>query len=209
MSQVYLVYMHTAPNGKAYIGQTFDYQRRCCEHQKQNGCIAFARAILKYGWNNFKHEILKDNLTIDEANLWEQFYIKKFNTVKPNGYNLRDGGKNSRLHESSKKKIGDANRGRIQTKEHKEKNAKANTGKKHTIAHKDYMRNKMKDRKFSPETIEKMRLSAKKRSQDPNWRLKISKTFIQKGHVKTNTHLAAISKAAKERWKKFRENKNV
>jgi len=155
--------MHTAPSGKSYIGQTFDYQRRCWEHKKQQRCTAFARAIQKYGWDNFKHEILKDNLSLEEANIWEKFYIERFNTLKPNGYNIRTGGKNSRIHEETKIKIGNANRGRLQTKEHREKNGNANRGRKHTEAYKEYMRNKLKGRKYSAETIEKMRQAANAR----------------------------------------------
>ncbi len=59
MSQIYLVYMHISPNGKSYIGQTCDYQRRCSEHKRPSKSLAFYNAVKKYGWNNFKHEILK------------------------------------------------------------------------------------------------------------------------------------------------------
>jgi group I intron endonuclease len=194
----YLVYKHTAPNGKAYIGQTHDYQKRCREHKNKKGCIAFHRAIQKYGWNNFKHEILKDGLTIEEANHWEEFYIKRFNTIKPNGYNIRSGGNNSRLHESSKKKIGDANRGRIVSEETRKKLATFK-GKNHTESHKTYMSNKLKGRKFSPETIEKMRQAAIKRMSNPEYKAKCSKGFIKKDHIKTEAHRSAISKKAKER----------
>jgi len=209
MTQVeYLVYKHTAPNGKSYIGQTFNYQRRCQEHQKQNRCVAFSRAINKYGWNNFKHEILKDGLTLEEANFWEDFYIKKIDTIKPNGYNIRTGGNNSRLHESSKKKIGDANRGRIHSPEVRKKFASF-TGKKHSEEHKQYMKDKLKGRKYSSETINKMRQSQMQKMKNPEYKEKCSKGFFKRGHIKTDAHRAAISKAATERWQKFRENKNV
>jgi|SRR5579872_2931347 len=209
MSQVlYLVYKHTAPNGKSYIGQTFNYQRRCWEHQRPSKSRAFYNAIQKYGWNNFKHEILKDGLTLEEASFWEEFYIKYFNTIKPNGYNIRAGGNNSRVHEETKIKIGNANRGRIKSEEERKKLATWN-GKKHTQEQKDKIGKAHKGKIISKETKLKMKLAAKKRSQDPLWREKVSKTFIQKGHIKSDAHRAAISKAAKERWHKFRENKNV
>lgn len=195
MSQVvYLVYMHTAPNGKAYIGQTFDYQRRCWEHKKQKRCIAFSRAIQKYGWDNFKHEVLKDSLTLEEANIWEKFYIERFNTIKPNGYNIRTGGNNSRLHESSKIKIGNANRGRIVSDETRKKLATFK-GKKHSEEHKENMRAKMTGRKFSDETIQKMRDAAIKRNRNSEFRSRISKTLtgrkmlpsVKEALIKANT----------------------
>jgi predicted GIY-YIG superfamily endonuclease len=45
----YLIYKHTSPSSKSYIGQTKQYKRRCYEHQYYNGCIAFKNAIKKYG----------------------------------------------------------------------------------------------------------------------------------------------------------------
>jgi len=94
----YLIYCHISPSGKKYIGQTKNYNRRCIDHKyrKRKGCPAFFNAIQKYGWDSFTHIILKDNLTIDEANKLEEYFIKEYNTLAPNGYNLQTGGKNSK-----------------------------------------------------------------------------------------------------------------
>lgn len=94
----YLIYCHTSPSGKRYIGQTKNYNKRCLDHKcrKNKGCPAFFNAIQKYGWDSFKHEILKDNLTLHEANILEKYYIKDYNTLAPNGYNLQTGGYNSK-----------------------------------------------------------------------------------------------------------------
>lgn len=96
MSNIYLIYCHTSPTGKKYIGQTNNYNRRCREHKTSNRCPAFRNAIIKYGWDNFTHTILEDGLTLDEANILEEFYISKYNTLAPNGYNLQTGGSNSK-----------------------------------------------------------------------------------------------------------------
>lgn len=95
---IYLIYCHTSPSGKKYIGQTKNYNRRCVEHQyrKNKGCPAFFNAVQKYGWDSFTHMILRDNLTIEEANELEEYFIKEYNTLAPNGYNLQSGGKNSK-----------------------------------------------------------------------------------------------------------------
>src|SRR3972149_5087524 len=90
----YLIYKHTSPSGKAYIGQTNNLSMRNSNHRKKGGCRAFFSAINKYGWDNFKHEVLMENLTIDDANKYEIELIARNNTLHPNGYNLVTGGLN-------------------------------------------------------------------------------------------------------------------
>lgn len=91
----FLIYKHTSPIGKSYIGQTNNYKKRCSSHQiSKVSCRAFSNAIKKYGWDNFSHEILMEDLSVDQANYWECHYIKELNTVSPNGYNLTHGGAN-------------------------------------------------------------------------------------------------------------------
>jgi len=46
----------------------------------------FANAINKYGWDNFDHIILEENLLPEEAEKLEVEYIIKFNSIK-NGFN--------------------------------------------------------------------------------------------------------------------------
>jgi group I intron endonuclease len=90
----YCIYKHTSPSGKAYIGITNNYKRRCYAHKavKSNKCIRFSRAIEKHGWDSFKHEVLIDGLTLEQANRYEVFYISEHSTLSPNGYNLNTGG---------------------------------------------------------------------------------------------------------------------
>jgi group I intron endonuclease len=52
-----------------------------------------ARAIKKYGWDNFEHIIFAENLTVEEADKMEKLLIKFYNTQDPRyGYNISDGG---------------------------------------------------------------------------------------------------------------------
>ena len=89
------VYAHTnIINGKQYIGITAQDNP---EKRWRNGNGYkkgyFKNAIKKYGWDNFKHEILKDDIdSLEEANYYEHLYIMQNNTKVPNGYNLTDGG---------------------------------------------------------------------------------------------------------------------
>lgn len=92
MTKKFVIYCYTSPSGASYIGQTCDMKRRAKYHQLTNGCAAFSAAIAKYGFESFEHKILEENLTIEEANKKEIFWIQELNTLSPNGYNLVTGG---------------------------------------------------------------------------------------------------------------------
>lgn len=94
--RIYSVYIHVSPNYKIYVGMT---GREDINDRWQNGNgyannRYFYNAISKYGWDNFKHEILFDNLTFEEANLTEMFYISYYDTYNnpKKGYNQTRGG---------------------------------------------------------------------------------------------------------------------
>lgn len=111
----YTLYKHTAPNNKVYIGittQPVDRRWRKGEGYKDN--ILFYRAIKKYGWDTFKHEILFENISKDEAEEREIYLIKKYRSNDPRyGYNIENGGKTvGTLAESTKEKIRLANLGK-------------------------------------------------------------------------------------------------
>jgi len=94
----YSLYCHTnLINGKQYIGLTkrnpfIRWGIGGIHYRKQK---YFYKAIEKYGWNNFEHEILYTNLSRECASSLEKKLIKEFNTVKPSGYNLTLGGESS------------------------------------------------------------------------------------------------------------------
>lgn len=118
------VYMHKNKiNNKIYIGQTKDIQIRWSYNgEMYRGSIYFYRAIQKYGWNNFEHIILKENLTKEEADFWETYYIKFYNTMNSkNGYNLKSGGLNNQLSDISRKKISETKKNQYNNIEYKEK----------------------------------------------------------------------------------------
>jgi len=94
---IYSIYLHRAPNGKVYVGITRqNAERRWQSGKGYNTQKLFYRAIMKYGWESFTHEILESGLTEDEACEREQFYIKKYNSNDPQyGYNATQGGDTS------------------------------------------------------------------------------------------------------------------
>ena len=95
MSSEYKVYVHTNTiNGKRYFGLT----RQKTVKRWQNGggyknCTHFWRAIEKYGWASFSHEIVAEHLSEDEAKALERNLIVENKTYLPEyGYNISLGG---------------------------------------------------------------------------------------------------------------------
>lgn len=107
--------MHISPSGRKYIGitkQEPDQRWRNGKGYKNNPY--FERAIKKYGWENFEHIILFNNLTEDEANHLEELYIDLYDTTNPkNGYNLHTGGRHHSISESTREKFRQACKGRF------------------------------------------------------------------------------------------------
>lgn len=95
-------------NGKLYIGQTFDLEDRWKGHlKKSSNCRYLKHAFKKYGVDNFELKVVI--ICFDEdMNRYEIDYIRKYHTLVPNGYNLREGGNNGKHHEETKNKIRDA-----------------------------------------------------------------------------------------------------
>lgn len=98
---IYKVYKHTLPketsgrdNDKIYIGITCQKP----EHRWRNGDgynynPHFYNAIKKYGWENFKHEILFVNLSKEEAEQKEIELIAFYDSTNAElGFNIQSGG---------------------------------------------------------------------------------------------------------------------
>lgn len=94
----WIIYKHTFPNGKHYIGKTSQtpedrWGKNGNRYQKQK---LIWYAIQKYGWDNVAHEILYTNLSEEEANNKEIECIKKYHShyqdPKGPGYNISRGG---------------------------------------------------------------------------------------------------------------------
>lgn len=90
----YCVYMHTNKiNNKKYIGLTNNISRRWSRNGSEYRRQRFYYAIQKYGWDNFEHEILFDNLSKEEACKKEIEMITFYKTTnKKYGYNISSGG---------------------------------------------------------------------------------------------------------------------
>lgn len=136
----YTVYIHTnMTNGKRYVGITCKKPERRWGHQGSGYKTQqlFWRAIQKYGWDNFDHEIFASKLTKDEACNIEVILIEKLQTNDPKyGYNYERGG---RCHTNeSRRKIGDSELGskhhyfgKHRSEETKKKISESLTGENH------------------------------------------------------------------------------
>ena len=108
---MYFIYKHTnINNNKVYIGQTCQIPRRRygvngLNYTKYN--TYFGNAILKYGWDNFEHQIIQTTDTKEKADILEKMWISFYK--KRNGvYNLTDGGEGNAgyvMSEETKLKI--------------------------------------------------------------------------------------------------------
>lgn len=91
-------------NNKVYIGQTINLSSREKQHHRNylnpNSSMyntKFYKALRKYGYDNFSYQILieDDNLTPEELNYLEEYYIMKVYNSYYCGYNSTKGGDNT------------------------------------------------------------------------------------------------------------------
>lgn len=142
MYKGYIYKITNTINGKSYIGQTTNLQKRWYQHKNGYSTKIMKKAFIKYGVENFDFEELIRVSSRDlnhlrvMLNTLEKFYIKKYNTYKK-GYNATIGGEGTngykmspealennrkahlgcKLTKEQKKKIGDALRGRTREPE--------------------------------------------------------------------------------------------
>lgn len=119
-----LVYVHIAPNGKRYVGKTAqDVSQRWRNGAGYRKCPLMWKAVQKYGWENFEHVILADNLTEEEAEALEKKYVEEYQSNNPEyGYNLTSGGeKGCVLSPEVKEQLSKSKQGHITTEETRRK----------------------------------------------------------------------------------------
>lgn len=188
---MYIVYMHTCPNGKKYIGITSQAPER--RWQKGKGYAYgsspyFYNAIEKYGWENIEHTILFRNLTKEEAEQKEIELIKEHKTSQRKyGYNIDLGGSSCGKHSEEYKRRMSNMQKEIwsKTPERRIALSKIRTGTHLSEETKEKLRQANLGKKYSKEVIQKRidKMKGVKRPQTS----KILKEMWASGKLKGNT----------------------
>ena len=96
VGSIYLIYC--VITDKFYVGQTIQkvsrrmYEHKCCKKS------ILGQEIQRLGWKgNFDYFILEENLPLELLNERERYWIKIFDCVYPNGYNMTHGGTGSTI----------------------------------------------------------------------------------------------------------------
>ena len=84
-------------NHKIYIGQSVNIERRWGEHCRSGNKSLIGKAIKKYGKQNFSFVILEE-CNMDSLDEKEEYYIKYFNSITPNGYNIMERNNGSHIN---------------------------------------------------------------------------------------------------------------
>lgn len=139
---MWTIYCHVNKiNGKRYIGLSKNPRKRwgyAGNNYRNAHHRIFAAAIEKYGWDNFEHVILDENIeSLELANERERYWIAYFHTwigdPECRGYNATIGG--------------DGSKGRIATEEEKEYRRKLRLGMKMPEEWKKHMSETRKGKK--------------------------------------------------------------
>lgn len=168
--KTYCVYKHTSPCGKSYIGITS--QRPSNRFRNGDGYKHnkyFYRAIQKYGWGNFTHQILINGLSESDALIEEERLIRELGTCNSDlGFNLMTAGGSAGTHsQETKEKIRVAATGRRASEETRAKMSLSKNG--HELS--EISRNKLRQKRIG--------------EKNPFWGRKHTEESKQK--IKTNS----------------------
>lgn len=163
--------------GMCYVGQSVDIERRLNAHEKgySEECPYIYRAIKKYGIDTFVFEVLE---ICDESDLnaREIFWINTLDTLAPNGYNLKKGGKGGRFSAETCRKMSEARKGKKKSVEHRQKLSEACKGEKNPMygrtgdKHPNYGKpSPLKGSKKPPRSPEHSRKISEAKKGKPAW----------------------------------------
>lgn len=187
---IYSVYKLTAPNGKCYIGMTKqEVERRWNSGHAYQHNIHLSNAISKYGWENFRKEVLFESDSKDEAEVMGRSLIYRYeSTNRDKGYNILPGGDVSDGHsEETRRKISESMK-MLQTEEVRARKSKDGKRRKQSEAAREKLRQanlgnqNAKGCTRSPETRAKMSAAQKGRYVSPETCLRIS--LAKKGKIR-------------------------
>ena len=143
--------------GLVYLGYTtkdpkerWNEHLRLAEYKKE---YKLYLAINEYGYENFCFWVVENGIPKSKLKDLERYYIDLWNTIWPRGYNNNRGGGGPMEHTPETK--------RIMSQKRKELHADPNSG-YNTEEYKELQSKKQLGKKYSPERLEQMSVSAKK-----------------------------------------------
>ena len=96
-------------NWKKYVGQHHYHLEKLDSNYHGSGTII--SKIYKKRPHTLKEVYLKTCYTQEELDEWEQYYIKFYNTLSPNGYNLEKGGRGGVPSDETRRKMSNSHKG--------------------------------------------------------------------------------------------------
>lgn len=130
------VYIHTAPEGKVYVGATSKPPKTRWNYGYGYRNSPFFKTIEKYGWNNIRHDVVASGLSESEAYTLEKKLISDYDSTNPEkGYNRATGGCGTwgvKISEETRQRLIDSHIGKKNphTKEWNQKIREGNIGRK-------------------------------------------------------------------------------
>ena len=92
--------------------------------------MVIGKALKKYGSSNAIFEVIAMCKTQDDTNYTEVQLIKQYDSIRPHGYNIEEGGRNAPMAEETKLKISESLMRHLVSNESKEKMSQSHKGKK-------------------------------------------------------------------------------
>ena len=179
-------------NGKMYIGQSVDIEKRWGEHRSglrgnDHGNKHLQRSWNKYGEDNFEFTIICE-CAESQLNTMEEYYIFELMSYDERvGYNKTYGGEGCRPTEETRQKLSEAHTGKTLSEEHKKKISETLKGKPRPEETKSRISETLKGRTLSEEHKNKLSESLKGRTS-PN-----------KGRTFSEEHKNKLSESLKGR----------
>lgn len=222
-------------NGKIYIGQTTKSERVLKGTYKGSGTY-LGNAINKYGYNNFIVELICYAKNKDQLDELEKQYIINFNSIRPSGYNLMQGGGGGNSlefmsYEERKEfcnKVSVGSIGRILSENHKNnigkscKNVWDNLSKEKREIHSNKLRIANINKIHSEETKNKLRKFNLGKSTSEITKNKISIALINRpksedskkkiknySNNRSKIHIENLKLSSIRRWENYRKQKSL
>ena len=99
-------------NQKLYIGQTTNFEDRIKQHKKARSEYSLLHKSIRYHkWHNFSVIKLHENVPFKDLEWLEKYCISIYDSMAPNGYNLKYGGDRGLTSEETKRKQSEALKG--------------------------------------------------------------------------------------------------